>query len=1800
MDVFKLRERVISEYRSYSEGFVEIADERIGTAVEDALEKGLLWPDPRIGLNPSFEPGATVDELVDDGRLHPLAGKIFRTDKSVEDPDGEPMTLYRHQVEAIEAAAHGRSYVLTTGTGSGKSLAYIVPIADHVLRAGAGRGIKALVLYPMNALANSQYEELSKFLDHGPWAAEHDGIPVASETLRNRRPVSFAVFTGQQGEDERQAIRDNPPDVLLTNYVMAELLLTRFNDIKLVNAMSSLRFLVLDELHTYRGRQGADVAMLVRRIREACGVTDLQCVGTSATLSTEGTRSERNLRVAAVASKLFGTEVRPSEVISETLCRITPDTADRPDFADALKRSVTGDSVDPTDYESFCNDALTVWIETTFGVSQDQDRQLVRAKPMPIEGSSGAAEQLSAAISTRSDAPIRQCEDAIRRRLLAGTEIEDPQTGRPVFAFRLHQFLSAGGAAHATPEAPEDRSITMRAQRFVRNERHRAYLPLVFCRVCGQEYYVVSRGESAPGRQGEMLVPRDLGDRTTPDGQPGFLFIGPEPKDPWDTPWPVDAEGIRERLPPDWFDADDRLRDARRADVPFPLQVAADGTIHHSEPADGTQTTTGFWLRAPFRFCMRCRISHADPRGSDFSRLAPLDSQGRSTATTITSLATVRYLRGTNSLPRKARKLLSFTDNRQDASLQAGHLNDFVGVTTLRAALWKALSDAGAEGLSHDVLASRVVRALRLEPQAYALQPGAKGYAQSAARKALTEAVEYRLYLDLRRGWRVNLPNLEQCGMLSFDYPGLAELAGDADEWRHPLVAGASPDARFRVLGALLETGRRGLGIRVPVLDPEEWGQMERRSEQHLIDPWSLAGERPTSSSLLATGPKTPAIRRSVTSLTPRSGFGRFIARDDTFGHAGNLRLDERLLIINELAGALENYGLLHGVDDYDETRIWQIPAAAMVWKPGDGTPYHDPIRTPSAPETGMSPNPYFVSLYKVTARDLGSQATDADSGWHSASHVEAREHTAQVTHEQREEREHRFRDGDLPVLFCSPTMELGVDIAELNVVNMRNVPPTPANYAQRSGRAGRSGQPALVTTFCSSGNSHDQYFFRHQELMVSGEVEAPRLDLANEELIRAHVHAVWLACSGLNLGSRMSELLELSSDGDEPSLQLMDQAAATLGDESIRRHAQRRAQGLLDHLSSTLAGADWFTDGWLEGTMSAIPERFEKALARWRSLYRSAHRQATEQGRIKLSHGRSKADRDRADALRREAERQIELLRGDLGAGMNSDFYPYRYLASEGFLPGYSFPRLPLSAYVSRRGAARGDLLQRPRFLAISEFGPHSIIYHEGSQYSVNRVQLAADNLDAGSDGASILKTSVKRCDGCGYMHQVDAASNPDMCELCSERLPPATRNMFRMGSVSTRRRDRITSDEEQRQRQGYEIVSAVRFSERSGAPSYVRRTLAPARPGESATEGEPPTLLRLSYSDAATIWRINQGPRRRARQNGRTGFVLDATNGYWGRDDDNEQPEEAADASPTAQHTERVVPYVTDSRNALLIEPITAGPALPLPGLYDIETAQAALDVGTMASVQAALSKALQVVFRLESNEIAAEPLPSRDDRRLLLVYEADEGGAGVLKQLVNDATLWPRVAAEALRVCHTDPATAREDDANVGEDGSCEAACYDCLMSYSNQLDHTLLDRDLAVDFLEPFVRGTEFLPDAHDVTLAEGAESSLERQFLDFLQRGGHRRPDLGQVCFEEARTRPDFVYEDACAVVYVDGPHHDWPERARRDAEQSAAMSDLGYQVIRFGHRDDWQQIAATHPAVFGPGSQPERRNADSA
>ena len=276
--------------------------------------------------------------------------------------------------------------------------------------------------------------------------------------------------------------------------------------------------------------------------------------------------------------------------------------------------------------------------------------------------------------------------------------------------------------------------------------------------------------------------------------------------------------------------------------------------------------------------------------------------------------------------------------------------------------------------------------------------------------------------------------------------------------------------------------------------------------------------------------------------------------------------------------------------------------------------------------------------------------------------------------------------------------------IADLDLVHMRNVPPTLANYAQRSGRAGRQGQPGLIFTYCGSLNSHDQYFFQRREEMVAGSVRPPRLDLANEALMRAHAHAVWLAQVPLPLGQSVEQVIDTELD----ALPLHTNAAGQIQlSDSARAELMERLGEVLSADLGILATAGWYSESWLDRVVQEAPQRFDRVFERWRELYRAATRQFVE-GSTALLRARRPDDQKAATDRQQEARRQLNLLL-QVGVGREEgDFYPYRYLASEGFLPGYNFPALPVRTWVPRDD---GEFIGRPRFLALREFGwEHSL----------------------------------------------------------------------------------------------------------------------------------------------------------------------------------------------------------------------------------------------------------------------------------------------------------------------------------------------------------------------------------------------------------------------------------------------------------------------------------------------------------
>ena len=426
------------------------------------------------------------------------------------------------------------------------------------------------------------------------------------------------------------------------------------------------------------------------------------------------------------------------------------------------------------------------------------------------------------------------------------------------------------------------------------------------------------------------------------------------------------------------------------------------------------------------------------------------------------------------------------------------------------------------------------------------------------------------------------------------------------------------------------------------------------------------------------------------------------------------------------------------------------------------------------------------------------------------------------------------------------------------------------------------------------------------------------------------------------------------------------------------------------------------------------------------------------------------------------------------------------------------------------------------------------------------------------------VLTRRAKQCHACGYLHPITDGEGIDLCERCQAPLGQPLTQLMRLQNVSMRRRDKINSDEEERTRLGYNIITGIRFAEAGGRPSSRSATL----------EHDGVVLAHLTYGHAATLWRTNLGWRRRKQQE-QYGFVLDKERGYWAR---NEQAaEEDQDAEPFSTQTARVIPYVEDRRNCLLVEPTQR------------------YSDGVMASLQAALKDAIQIQYQLEDHELAAEPLPGtgQHSRRLLLLYEAAEGGAGVLRRVVDDPQAFASIAAEALQLCHFDPDTGADLRRAPRASEDCEAACYDCLMEYANQKGHRLLDRQLIRELLRQWrqarvVAAPTMQPRAdHLAQLMRLTGSDLERRWLTCLDAYDHRLPSTAQALIASCHTRPDFFYEESQAAIYIDGPYHDFPERRARDSVQTTCMEDRGYLVIRFGHQDDWAATIAQYPHIFG-------------
>jgi very-short-patch-repair endonuclease len=384
------------------------------------------------------------------------------------------------------------------------------------------------------------------------------------------------------------------------------------------------------------------------------------------------------------------------------------------------------------------------------------------------------------------------------------------------------------------------------------------------------------------------------------------------------------------------------------------------------------------------------------------------------------------------------------------------------------------------------------------------------------------------------------------------------------------------------------------------------------------------------------------------------------------------------------------------------------------------------------------------------------------------------------------------------------------------------------------------------------------------------------------------------------------------------------------------------------------------------------------------------------------------------------------------------------------------------------------------------------------------------------------------------------------------------ATDRLFEMTNIEAWRVERIFCDEEERLRYGFKVTTHFRF-----APGHdgKKRCVSATVFGQGNE-----ILAAMAYGAAASLVRINHGWRTARAE----GFGIDQATGYWAKSQETEESD-VPDPEIHMPPTTVVRIFVQDTHDIMLF------------GLPEAEER----DEEFWASLQYALLRGMQVAFDLEENELAAERIGQGKNRRILF-WEAAEGSMGVLKRWVSSQDALAQVARAALEVCHFDPQTGED------KQPECVRACYDCLLSYNNQLDHLKLNRHAVRDYLL-FLSQSQIQPSSTLRSYDEqyeylrsrtDPESELERRFLDHLYRTRRRLPDDVRRYIREIPCEADFFYEPNICV-FCDGAVHDRPEQRAKDREIRARLKERGYRVIVIRYDRDLEEQIDDHKDVFG-------------
>jgi hypothetical protein len=1065
-------------YRRYLRSLLPVREKALAAALAECIAASpMLTKGPLLEATPPYRSGATLRELIGEGVL----GQEFARLSGPALPLDRP--LHAHQEQALRKAAAGRNLVVATGTGSGKTESFLLPVLSALTseqHAGTLRpGVRALLLYPMNALANDQLRRLRRLLAGSPRITFGRYTGDTPERAAEGASLFESLNPGEPRLPNellsRQEMRDQPPHLLLTNYAMLEYLLLRPADIELFEGTHSghWRFVVLDEAHVYDGAKAEEVGMLLRRLRERVGRgaagASFQAIATSATIG------GHPRAVMTFASKLFDV---PFEWVDGDPSRQDLVGAQRVDIpAGSLWGPLGADgylslaaSADPgaaLAARAADDPAATGLRDGGPALLLAHERTMARLRTL-LARSPRLFTGLAAEVFPGADGPRAQA--ALAALVAVGAKTRDA-TGTPVLSARYHLFARATEGAF-TCLGPGGPHVSL-ARRETCPDCHGAVFEFGCCKRCGAVHLA---GSVERGSGGERFTSGAV----RPDRR-RWLLLG------------AAAQTVDED--------DETLEEGAAAAAKDALLCGYCGALH-PVTVTGAETAPCECPGAGLRPVRRLAATPGTPSGclacgARGTGMVRLFESGNEAAASVLATALYQALPPDEELsgrPGGGRKLLAFSDSRQAAAFFAPYLESSHALVLRRRLILDGLARATAHDPDctvDDLIEETAAAAARAG--VFSRRESRQGRRREAARWVLRELVA----LDERQ-------SLEGLGLLRV---GL----GTDPSWRPPgplLDLGLSVSDSLVLFTELLRTLRLQGALTMPEeVDPADEMFDPRRGPVYVRGDGAEAKLKVLSwLPTRGVNKRLDYLRRLLATLGEQG-----VAPDPRDVLAGCWRA------LTATTGgwlhpvALPRLGQVRQVDHTWLTlspgrQTWRCTVCRRITTTGlrgvcptlgctgelvpghaDGVPIH---------RGGDGEDSHYRTLYQQTAPVP----------------LTAREHTAQWTGLEASDIQQRFLAGEINVLSCSTTFELGVDVGALSAVLLRNMPPTTANYIQRAGRAGRrTGTAALVLTYAQR-RSHDLSRYQAPEQMLTGQVRAPYVPLGNPRIDRRHAHSVALA----------------------------------------------------------------------------------------------------------------------------------------------------------------------------------------------------------------------------------------------------------------------------------------------------------------------------------------------------------------------------------------------------------------------------------------------------------------------------------------------------------------------------------------------------------------------------------------------------------------------------------------------------------------------------------------------------------------